>query len=208
MARYLFLIAALCLGNLDTWAMIDAPDMASSCSIVYYPSGDPCFMGHTELELEGHSLNMIDGDPLITPFTRLVAKSMNNGQPFYRFVFDASDDQRERAWEAACDAIYLGTCSSKALYPLSVAGVCSVPFPIAISPLTSALYLIGSKQLGMNNIKKIEYYGNPSLMQSVIKMLPGVSFEAGLIMILWPKMVRELFNSVTNDEPESLAQNI
>jgi hypothetical protein len=47
----------------------------------------------------------------------------------------------------------------------------------------TAAYLASGKKLGLNRVSKIEYYGNPSLKNSVVKMLQGSLNEVGFIAL-------------------------
>jgi len=163
-------------------------NITHSVSYIYYPSDNNICLssGHAALECNGqsHMLGVDSKGSIIhreKTLTDVITKAQNNGQPFFRFVFKANEQQADTTFASISQANPGRTCSDKALYPLKKANICSVPFPINISPLMSATYLTGSKMLGCNNVETIEYYGNPSLTKSTLKMLKGPFTELATI---------------------------
>lgn len=145
-----------------------------SLSFVYYPTSSKG-LGHVELELNDILWDCTEGKS--RPFPDAVRLSTYK-KPFFRFVFDPPAGSLQDMQRHIKNSFWSLTCCRAALYPLEQAGVCSVPFAIGISPLYTALYLKTGNMCGLNRVVRIEYYGNPSLTESLSKMLPGVATEA------------------------------
>jgi len=159
----------------------DSRQTELSVSYIYYPSGYIALVGHAEIEIDRNSWNM-HMYKSSKPLQDMIEKSTADGMPFLRFVFYVKPDQMEIIKKSIADSeVSRVSCSMGALTPLHEAGICNVPLPIRVSPLTSAAYLASSKKMGLNNVAKIEYYGNPSLKKSIAKMLVGASTEAWMI---------------------------
>jgi hypothetical protein len=141
----------------------------SSVSYIYYPKI------HAEIEVEGTAYDRVGARS--RPLQDMIEKSTSDGHPFLRFVFKTKPEQVENIKKYIDEGSWGISCAMRALEPLEKAGICSVPFPISFSPLWSAAYLASGKKLGLNNVSKIEYYGNPSMLKSILKMLPGASYE-------------------------------
>jgi hypothetical protein len=145
-------------------------------SFIYYPRGNFVPVGHAEMETGGTIWNGGYSSRLLT---KAIASATTHGLPFFRFVLKAKSDQTpkieiDQYIYKSRDSI---TCSRAALYPLSKMSAISIPFPINMSPLSTALYLTAGTALRINGVKRIEYYGNPSLTSSLVKMLPGIAVE-------------------------------
>jgi hypothetical protein len=181
------LLAGLALCFLQSQAMNqDAAVAEATVSYIYYPSQVTLVgVGHAELEVKGCSWMLFSNSgsgKSSKPLSAMIDKSTRDGLPFLRFVFQVTPEDAAIVEKAIAETEGSRiSCSVGALSPLTEAGVCSIPAPLTISPLLSAAYLMACKTAGINNIKKIEYYGNPSMTNSALKMLSGVANEAFLI---------------------------
>lgn len=178
----------------------------NSVSFIYYPAAREYPKGHAELEIAGTSWNKIDFKHYEKKQLRnMIAKSTEDGFPFFRFLFKAESGQIRKIQDfvETKDTLEF-ICSRIVLAPLHEAGVCSVPMPFSISPLLTAAYLTTGKKLGLNNVQKIEYYGNPSLKQSLVKIVPGVLTESAILACLgygsW--VTYRIYRCVQEDEPK------
>lgn len=168
------------------WRVMHAADQNAvrSLSFVYYPTSS-LGIGHAELEMN----DMLWDGSKRRSFPDAIRSSTYN-RPFFRFVFNPPAVCMQDMQRHIKDSFFSLTCSRTALHPLAQTGVCSVPFAISVSPLYTALYLKAGSMLGLNNVKRIEYYGNPSLTDSVSKMLPGAFMEAAPCIVSLLFMVR------------------
>ncbi len=157
----------------------------STVSYIYYPSQLTNKYCNAKLEVEGHSWSLLCGKSFEKPLEKMIYNSQKGGEPFFQFVFEANSNQVEKIKKSIVNKELGLTCSSSVLYPLSKAGVCSVPLPIKFSPLLSALYLGLGKIIKYNNVKEIKYYGNPSLQESVNKMLKGPLRECLMLFMIY-----------------------
>jgi hypothetical protein len=150
-----------------------------SVSFIYYPASE-FITGHAELEVNGNSRSL---HSLYFPkeLSTMIDKSQKDGMPFFRFVFKANDDQIQTVARSLSVGRSVWPCSRAVLTVLDRAKICSVPSPFNLTPLLAASYLITGKGLGLNNVSRIEYYGNPSLIKSIAKIVPGVVMESCVI---------------------------
>jgi hypothetical protein len=154
----------------------------NSVSFIYYPSGRECPNGHAELEIEGDSWTLLTDQHYGKKCLQdMIGKSTQDGWPFFRFLLNAEQSQIEKMRDIIAQKRAAYNCSRAALAPLAEAGICSVPLLFNASPLLAAAYLMAGQKLGLNNVQKIEYYGNPSMKQSIAKMLVGASIEVGMV---------------------------
>lgn len=185
---------------MKTWTYIaDEYKKPQSVSFIYYPTGrNAPPMGHAELEVNGSSWTLL-GDTTYgkRPLNKLIAKAGDTGMPFFRYIFDVNFDQIKEVKKHIYKNKWAISCSQAALYPLEKAEICWVPFPLNVSPLLTAAYLKSGKELHLNNVKQIEYYGNPSLIKSILKMLPGIAIESVILSL--PIMIKVL----AEDQPQS-----
>ncbi|MGB8468316.1 MAG: hypothetical protein WCE21_04885 [Candidatus Babeliales bacterium] len=191
MLLFLCIVETLLLGmEQGTLQRIQDPVPDTTVSFVYYPTTHEVPLGHAELEVEGNFWTLVTGHSYGKRSAKdAIAKTQNNGLPFFRFILKADAEQiriiKESIHEERCMII----CSRAALHPLGQAGVCSVPFPINISPLATATYLKIGTLCKLNNVQKIEYYGNRSTATRVKNMLLGPTFEivsiAGVAYLLY-----------------------
>lgn len=178
------LLASLLFCVLQCQAMKEDTVGASEISFIYYPSKNLSIKttGHAKLEVNGCIWTML-GDPAKSrsSLQNRIDKSTSNGRPFFRFVFQVTPDQMAIIEKAITNGGSCISCSAGALAPLTEADACTIPAPVTISPLVSAVYLSAVKMAGINNIKRIEYYGNPSMIKNAFKMVPGVATETFLV---------------------------
>jgi hypothetical protein len=181
--KQLFLAVLLVLSGMQNHAMEEnaAVPKSPSVSLIYYPSVGVLLPGHVELEVEGLSWTLVPAFNRSKLLADMIEHSTKDGKPFFRFVLEANSEQMQTIQKSMSTKISKITCGRGALYPLEQANVCSVPSPLNLSPLLTAAYLMGAKKLGRNNVVNVEYYGNPSLKESVMKMLPGTIYEIMLI---------------------------
>lgn len=150
-----------------------------SVSFVYYPTGRDFPLGHAEVEVDGNSWTLVtDRSYGSRPLKEMIDKSTDDGFPFFRFILEAEQQQIEKLKKSIEHKRWAINCTRAALRPLSEANICSVPLPFNISPLLTGLYLATGKKLKLNGVRRIEYYGNPSLKESCIKMCLGSIYEA------------------------------
>jgi hypothetical protein len=117
------------------------------------------------------------------PLAKAITAATTYGLPFLRFMLEADSDQVHDINPYLCKSECSPICTRAALYPLSKVGAISVPFPINVSPLATALYLKVGATFGTNNIKHIEYYGNPSFSKNLATALLGTIGEACVFSI-------------------------
>ena len=185
---------------------------APSCSLsfIYYPSTSlDVDAGHAELEVEGESWNFIDSCSKKS-LRNMINKATQDGFPFVRFVLKAEPNQickiqgiiKGPGQGIIKENVPEYSCSRGALAPLAEAGVCMVPLPFNISPLLSAAYLIAGRGLRLNNVQKIEYYGNPYMHENIKKMIPGVVGEVVLIgaAVFTSWVTMEVAKQVANED--------
>ena len=167
----LFTLALSMLPMTALHAMEQQPKVANSVSLICYPA-------HVKLEINGMAYNRTGtGVSFLLPagpdrsLNELIAMANSGGKPFVRFVFDVDDAIVSRLLEyMKVRPAFYATCSFGATHPLRNEGICSIPAPLSISPLITANYLAMGKKVRLDKIKKIEYYGHPSLKNDVIIM--------------------------------------
>ena len=169
-----------------------------SVSLLYYPS-ITCRggTGHVKLEINGMAYNRTGIFPAPFPAPELHDRPLKTlihkathvgGKPFFRFVFDVDTIDtttipRLLDYIKIKPSFYDGTCSYGAASPLRKTGICSIPAPLSIFPLTTASYLVMSNKFGLEDkIKKIEYYGDPSPLKN-LHIVPGVLVELAASII-------------------------
>jgi hypothetical protein len=151
-------------------------------SFIYYPTRREAPIGHAKMEVGGIVWNLMAGGTYGNrSLAETIASATTCGYPFFRFVFTANADQERNIKQYIYESKWSTNCTRAALYPLSKVGATSVPFPINVSPLATALYLKTGAVLGTNNVQRIEYYGNPSAADNLVKMLPGTLAEAAML---------------------------
>lgn len=187
-------------------------DIHHSVAFIYYPSAREYPKGHAELEIEGISFNKIGiGRYEKKQLRNMIAKSTEDGFPFFRFLIKVdSDEIRKVQYCAEQEYSMEFICSRIALAPLRAAGLCSVPLPFSMSPLLTAAYLTAGKKMGLNNVQNIEYYGNPSLKQNLIKIVPGMLIEttvlAGLGYSSW--VMYSIYKCMQEEDPRPCLNDI
>jgi hypothetical protein len=172
---------------------LEAANSGKSVSFIYYPSAYKG-IGHAEVEVNGDSWCLIGGGPSRN-LNEMINKSTSDGMPFFRFVFKADSGQIQKVAEIIPSMNNVTFCSRAALAPLGRARICSVPLPFNASPLLAASYLAIGKKLGLNNVNSIQYYGNPSCIESASKMMPGVLLE-GLAVVLVSSLMSDAWSNI------------
>lgn len=130
-------------------------------------------------------LEIINSDTLKrTKLSDMIDKAKYpSGDPFFCFILKASQHQlRKLKNSKLLDRLDL--CTGQTLNPLDDAGITTVPLPIKLSPLSSALFLACSKVTGRNNVKKIKYFGSESKAMDCMKMGPGLLSECTAIVLV------------------------
>ena len=146
-------------------------------SYIYYPSGT-IVVGHAELELEGTSWTLLGKNAYAKPLSRMISASRSGyGLPFFRFNISVTPNQLHEL-EVKSMSVPGLTCSIGAFLALALYGKYKIPFPIAISPLATSLYLTAAQKSGSRRIGKIEFYGGDSHMRNFIKCIPGLAGES------------------------------
>lgn len=147
----------------------------NSVSFIYYPTSHS-LIGHVELEINGKSWDLVK-NPMGKNFQEMLTKATNDGEPFFRFLFNANSHQIQSAQANLRQKNGYYICSRVACHVLQEAGISHVPEPFNLTPLLAATYLMTGKKTGLNNVQSIEYYGNPSLLESILKIAPGITIE-------------------------------
>lgn len=157
-----------------------------SVSFLYYPSGSVIW-GHVKLEVNNTAHAAVCrfggrcGIGYTRKFNELKASSKTNGYLGIRYKFKVNRQQLAIINKSIKKGTYF-TCSHGALTILSKAKVVSVPFPISLSPLLSAIYLYRAKKLGDCNIDRIKIYSNDNNRLLMLKTVTGVFLETLLLV--------------------------
>jgi len=152
-------------------------EIQETVSFIYYPSQreNPVF-GHAELEIDGKSWTLLNGRSSVKSLSNMITSSLSgHGSPFFRVILSMTPDQLRDLRDKTKST--QGTCSMGVLKTLSNHGKYEVPLPIAASPLLSFSYLVVAKTLGSRRIRKIEFYGEQSVMKNLAKSIKGAVFE-------------------------------
>lgn len=182
---YVLILCYAVAGICNSLYAMEQPE--NSLSFIYYPTGRRVPLGHAGLEVAGDVWQLLEeGKFKSRPLRKSIISATSYGKPFFRFVLSADTEQLQEVKQCIQKNQWLMNCTTAALYPLAKAGICTVPLPLSIFPVYTALYLKAGAMLGLNNVERIEYYGNPSFKESLIKIAPGIIVEnVPLICALW-----------------------
>lgn len=178
-------------------------------SYIYYPQSKKPLYGHVKLEVEGKAWALVDHDfkaeviasaqstgadhrPQgersgnlndVVPLTKLIRSSSSYGLPFLRFHITVTPKQLSALRENIGKKKSV-SCSRGALQALSKHGEYTVPLPLTLTPLSSAIYLTTASNLGSRRINKINFIRNKNLTKSIAKCMPAIVIEIFVIAFI------------------------
>ncbi len=187
-------------------------------SYIYYPSQRGDMQGHSELEIEGNSYTLTNATDVrgvikglasyiyypfqrgdtqgyiqenrnIKPLSRMIEWTrMGYGLPFFRFNISVTPNQLYELREGISTTNSI-ICSMGAAKALKQYANFKIPLPLAILPLTSALYLAAAKKLGSQRVYQIDFYGSKHPSEHLSEIIPGVAGESivallGLVSVI------------------------
>lgn len=162
----------------------DQDKLAKELSFIYFPLTKTGFLkaGHAELCLGWDAyfalLKKFSFEP--NKLRQFIDNVTKDGHPFMRIVFGKElTDQLKKDFIREIDKKenYLD-CSRSVCAMLEQQNICKVPFVVSLSPMLTTMYLTVLHKLGYGGIKRIEFYSNSNLTQTVTKTVPGIVREA------------------------------